>query len=496
MATGIATASFPARCAVAVVCGQHLVSQVYPAAVPLEAFVDGVVDLLNDDLRRRGEPGLDGSLAYELQRVNGTRLDVSKTLDELGIEDGATLVLAAAVEGDAFEPHYESLSTGLARFGRRIFLPVTAQTAAVTAMGILVMVATTIAALTAYVRSHNQSWLPSTVTTGIGVVVACGALWVWRWWPNRSDLLVGLGWSAVPLLTVGIAASAPGDLGAPHLFIAALLTAVFGLVGLAGGRGHVACTSAVVTLATVGAVVAGVAMFAHVSSRWIGMGVLVGLLVLLTSAPTLALWAARIRPPHFGSITGRDLFRRGDGLPIDAVAPVKDDGEDDVVGDTTPSGSAIAYAARRANGVLRGICVAAAVTLPLAVWVTLAPFQSHGGSAALLSGLFVLIFISRARAFADRVQAVALVCGAAAAVCTAVTRYVVDDVRSPMTLATGALILSAFAAAGLGAGLLVPATRFTPLVRVVTEWLELVAIVAALPLVAWIGGIFTWVRMH
>lgn len=54
MATGIATASFPARCAVAVVCGQHLVSQVYPAAVPLEAFVDGVVDLLNDDLRRRG----------------------------------------------------------------------------------------------------------------------------------------------------------------------------------------------------------------------------------------------------------------------------------------------------------------------------------------------------------------------------------------------------------------------------------------------------------
>ena len=108
----------------------------------------------------------------------------------------------------------------------------------------------------------------------------------------------------------------------------------------------------------------------------------------------------------------------------------------------------------------------------------------------------MLIFISRARAFADRVQAVALVCGAAAAVCTAVTRYVVDDVRSPMTLATGALILSAFAAAGLGAGLLVPATRFTPLVRVVTEWLELVAIVAALPLVAWIGGIFTWVRMH
>ena len=46
------------------------------------------------------------------------------------------------------------------------------------------------------------------------------------------------------------------------------------------------------------------------------------------------------------------------------------------------------------------------------------------------------------------------------------------------------------------AALLVPVTRFTPLVRMVVEWLELIAIVAALPLAAWIGGLFTWVRMR
>jgi hypothetical protein len=38
----MATVSFPARCAVAVVCGEHLVSQVYPAAVPVEVFLDDV----------------------------------------------------------------------------------------------------------------------------------------------------------------------------------------------------------------------------------------------------------------------------------------------------------------------------------------------------------------------------------------------------------------------------------------------------------------------
>ncbi len=43
---------------------------------------------------------------------------------------------------------------------------------------------------------------------------------------------------------------------------------------------------------------------------------------------------------------------------------------------------------------------------------------------------------------------------------------------------------------------MVPVTRFTPLVRMVAEWLELVAIVAALPLAARIGGLFAWVRMR
>ena len=114
----MAKVAFPARCAVAVVCGEHLVSQVYPASVPVEVFIDNIVELLNDELKRRGLAGLESGIGYELHKANGVRLDVTKTLDELGVEDGATLVLAPAVEGDSFEPQYESLSTGLARVGR------------------------------------------------------------------------------------------------------------------------------------------------------------------------------------------------------------------------------------------------------------------------------------------------------------------------------------------------------------------------------------------
>ena len=113
----------------------------------------------------------------------------------------------------------------------------------------------------------------------------------------------------------------------------------------------------------------------------------------------------------------------------------------------------------------------------------------------MLGGLFVLIFISRARSFADRRQAVSLVCGAAAAFCAGVARYVL--IEPPGTaLLWGGLLLIGFGAAGLGAALLVPVTPFTPLVRMVAEWLELLAIAIALPLAAWTGGLFAWVRMR
>ncbi|WP_319429085.1 type VII secretion integral membrane protein EccD [Mycobacterium sp. RTGN5] len=493
----MAKVSFPARCAVAVICGEHLVSQVYPASVPVEVFIDNVVELLNEELKRRGVPGLDPGIAYELNRANGTRLDVTKTLDELGVEDGSTLVLVPAQEGESFEPQYESLSTGLARAGKRLFAPVTADTAAHTAMAVLAMIALSVLGLGVHTRLHTDSVMPAVVTGAAGLLLAIGAGSIWRWWPQRTDLLSGFGLLAVPLLAVGFAAAAPGDVGAAHVFIATLAAAVLtvGVVTMTGR--HLTVAATVVTLCGAGGLVALARMWDSVPAQLLGMCSLIGLLLLLTLAPTFALWAARIRPPHFGSITGRDLFRRSDGLPVDTVTPVDDETEDEPNPDTTPSGAIITAAAQRANSVLTGICVATAIALPAAVWATLMPGRAKSNAAAVLAGLFVLIFISRGRAFADKRQAVALVCGAAAALSVGVIRYVLHEpADSGAALLWGTLALAIFAGAGLGAALLVPVTRFTPLVRMVAEWLELAAIVAAFPLAAWIGGLFTWVRMR
>lgn len=493
----MAKVSFPARCAVAVVCGEHLISQVYPASVPVEVFIDDIIELLNDELRRRGLPGLETGSGYELHRANGTRLDVTKTLDELGVEDGATLVLVPATAGDSFEPQYESLSTGLARAGKRLFAPVTADTAAHTAVAIAAMIALTVLTLGVRARMASDSLIPALVSGVAGLLSAGAVVIVWRWWPQRTDLLSGFGWITIPLLATAAGAAAPGPLAAPQLFIAGLAAALLtgALIAITGQ--HFTIASAVVTLCALGGAVSLTRMWRPVQAQWLGMCTLIVLLLLLSLAPTFALWTARIRPPHFGSITGRDLFRRTDGLPADAVSPVDEDAEEEPNPDNTPRGAAIAAAARRANHVLTGICVAAAAALPAAVWATLMPGRPKSVAAAVLAGLFILIFISRGRAFADKRQAVALVIGATAAICVGIAKYVMSaPATSGAALLWGTLALLAFAAAGLIAALLVPVTKFTPLVRMLTEWLELAAIVAALPLAAWIGGLFTWVRMR
>jgi type VII secretion integral membrane protein EccD len=489
--------AFPARCAIAVVCGEHLVSQVYPASVPVEVFVDNIVELLNDELKRRGLTGLESGVGYELQKANGVRLDVTKTLDELGVEDGATLVLVPMVEGDSFEPQYESLSTGLARIGRSLFYSVTAHTAAHTALAILALMSATLLGLALRNRIGSDSLAPSVVTGALGLLAVGGAGVVGRWWSKRGDLFDGFAWLSVPLLAVSLGAGAPGRLGAAHLFIAALAVGMLSSGVAVVTRRHINVAATIVTLCALGGVISAARMWQPIPAQWLGMCTLVILLFLLTLAPTIALWAARLRPPYFGSVTGRDLFRRSAGLPVDAVSPVDEAADDEVSPDTTPRGAQIAGGAVRANNVLTGICVAAGATLPAAVWATLMPGRSRSGAAAVLAGLFVLIFISRGRAFADKRQAIALVCGAAAAVSVCVIKYVLHEpATSSESLVWGALVLGAFGAAGLVAALLVPITRFTPLVRMVAEWLEIFAIIAALPLAAWIGGLFTWVRMR
>lgn len=501
--------AFPARCAVNISYDKHLCSQVFPAGIPVEGFFEGMVELFDADLKRKGFDGVAlPAGSYELHKINGVRLDINKSLDELGVQDGDTLVLVPRVAGESFEPQYESLSTGLAAMGRwlgrdggdRMFAQVTPLTAAHTAIAIIAMAISVVVALTLRARTFSDSLIPAAVAGGIAVPLVIGALVV-RWgWRERRDLFSGFAWLAVMALAVAGACAPPGELGAAHGLIGVVVV-ILGAIAIGvvtEKRWQTAIVTAVVTICGSLAAVAAVRMFRPASVQVLAICVLVALLVLVRMTPTIALWVARVRPPHFGSITGRDLFARREGMPVDTVSPVSEDDsedEDNELTDITARGAAIAASARLVNAVQVGICIGVSVVLPVAVWGVLTPGRSWAWLALLVAGLVVGIFITQGRGFAAKYQAVALVCGASAAVCAAILKYALAAPRNlPGGLVLPVVAVAAFAALGLAAALLVPATRFRPLIRLTVEWLEVLAMIVLLPAAAALGGLFSWLR--
>ncbi|TXI55181.1 type VII secretion integral membrane protein EccD [Mycolicibacter arupensis] len=525
-----AKVAFPARCAVSLAYDKHLVSQVFPAGIPVEEFFEGMVELLDEDLRHHGFDGValpPGS--YELHKVNGVRLDITRSLDDLGVQDGDTLVLVPVVGGDSFEPQYESLSSALAATARRLgaqpeircqecghkadeqtvarllkvkvdrmFAPVTALTAAHTAVGLMALAVVVLSALAVRARMFSDSWLPAAAMTGLGALLTLGAAVIRRNWPARDDLFSGFGWLAVLALSCAALCAAPGALGSPHLMIGLTVLAL-GAIGLSVLlRAQTAVATAIVTGAGIGGAVALARMWHPVSPPVIGICTLLGLLILLRMSPTIALWVARVRPPYFGSITGRDLFARRANMPIDTVSPVTpedgEDDEDDLV-DISARGAAIAASARLINAVQVGMCVAIAATLPIAVWMVLTPGAPRQRGAVALCGLVAGLFITQGRGFAGRVQAIALVGGACAAVLTGIVKYALASPGdTPAGFLWPAAAIAVFAGLGVAAGLLVPETKFVPWIRLAVEWLEVLAFIVVGVLGAWLGGLFVWVR--
>jgi type VII secretion integral membrane protein EccD len=509
---------------------KHLVSQVFPAGIPVEEFFEGMVELLDEDLRHHGFDGValpPGS--YELHKVNGVRLDITRSLDDLGVQDGDTLVLVPVVGGDSFEPQYESLSSALAATARRLgaqpeircqecghkadeqtvarllkvkvdrmFAPVTALTAAHTAVGLMALAVVVLSALAVRARMFSDSWLPAAAMTGLGALLTLGAAVIRRNWPARDDLFSGFGWLAVLALSCAALCAAPGALGSPHLMIGLTVLAL-GAIGLSVLlRAQTAVATAIVTGAGIGGAVALARMWHPVSPPVIGICTLLGLLILLRMSPTIALWVARVRPPYFGSITGRDLFARRANMPIDTVSPVTpedgEDDEDDLV-DISARGAAIAASARLINAVQVGMCVAIAATLPIAVWMVLTPGAPRQRGAVALCGLVAGLFITQGRGFAGRVQAIALVGGACAAVLTGIVKYALASPGdTPAGFLWPAAAIAVFAGLGVAAGLLVPETKFVPWIRLAVEWLEVLAFIVVGVLGAWLGGLFVWVR--
>jgi type VII secretion integral membrane protein EccD len=488
----MATATFPALCEVVIICdGTHTVSQVLPAGVPIVKFIDNIHDSINMELAERAIDQLPAA-DYRLNRIDGVRLDSSRTLQELGVTNGQALVLTPAEEGDSYEPQYEQLSTGLARVGKQLIGQVSAAVATNVALVILTAIAVVIAALSVRARTFTDGLAAASTTAAVGATLVLMAVLTVRWWPRQHRIIDALVWQGSALATVAAYMVAPGRLGAPQLMLAGVV-AVVAAAGIARWTGrHVSAAAAVITLAAIGAVSVAARMWSAVPAQWLGLITLLTLLVALFYAERVALRVCRVRPPYFGSVTGDDIFATDKGMPLDTVAPVDDTGRD-----PSPTGVQLADTALRVHAVLSGICWGLAAMLPVAVWATLAPGHDKAWAAALVCVLFVVIYISRGRAFMAWRQAVALVMGAVGAVLAGTVKYALHyDAANTAQFAAAVAALLVFALCGLAAAVIVPQARYHPPVRLFVEWLEITAIVFTVPLMAWLSGLLAWIRLR
>lgn len=487
----MATAAFPALCEVAIICdGKHVVSQVLSADVPIVKFIDDIRDSINIELGDRGIAPLPAA-DYRLTRIDGVHLNPARTLQELGVTNGQTLMLVPAEEGDSYEPQYEQLSTGLARVGKQLIGQVTADVAVRVALVILASVAVVIAALGLRARTFTDGLVPAGITAAVGALLVVMAATTARWWPAEHRIVDALAWQGGGLATAAAYMVAPGRLGAPQLMLAGVV-AVVGAAGVARWTGrHASAAAAVITVVVLGGISVAVRMWRAVPAQWLGLITLLTLLVGLFYAERVALRVCGVRPPYFGSITGGDIFATDKGMPLDTVAPV-----DDTKRDPSPTGAELADAALRVHAVLSGICWGLAALLPAAVWATLAPGRDKAWAAALVCVLFVIIYISRGRAFVAWRQAVALVLGAVAAVLAGVVKYVLHYGGADATVFAAAVaVVLVFGLCGLAAAVIVPQARYHPPVRLFVEWLEIAAIVITVPLMAWLSGLLAWIRL-
>lgn len=465
----------------------HVVSQVIPAEVPILKFIDRLRDSINEELSMRGEAPLPAA-NYELRTCGGTRLDSRRTLRELGATTADCLQLAPAEKGAAYVAQYEQLSTGLARLGKKLITAVTTEIAAKAAMAVLALAVLVIIALGLRARTFTDASLPYIVTGTVGVLLATLAFATSRWWPDQLVIVDSLAWLACATLTVFGYMFAPGKLGAPQLLLAGLAAVVTSAATARLTGRHITAATAIVTVCVVAAISAGVRMWRAVPGQWLGLVTLVILLLLVFSTERIALRACGIRPPNFGSITQRDIFARIKGLSIETVAAI-----DDSETDPTPTGEQIADSALRVADVMAGILTGCALVLPVAIWSVVIPEAENTWMALLIAALFVLIFISRGRAFVAWRQAVPLVIGACVAALAVIVKYALHyPGGNTVVYAACSLAALTFALCGLAAATIVPNTRFFPPLRVFVEWLEIGAITVSIPLMGWMTGLYWW----
>ncbi|SIK92628.1 type VII secretion integral membrane protein EccD [Mycobacteroides abscessus] len=452
----------------------------------LVAVVEDLKKEITKELHRRRLPGFKPRTTYTLCGSDAKPLDLQKTLDQLGIEDGDSLWLLPEAVTERHERVIERPSTAVARSADEQFQIVNADVARR-------MASWGTAALTGWTEIilarlwwETGSWIPA-VASALIAAALIGAAWVATGSidESRRQIADALGWTSVIALVAAAAMAIPGRPGGWHIAAGAgaLVLAVI-LLELITGRYPAAVSFGV----TAGLIVAAVAIAVaglHMQPERIAVVLLTVVIALVTFAANIGGLFSGVPMPSFGSRQNREVYERAPGAPKKSVSPVP-------TGQII-TGAQVAQWAKRGTLTATGTILAASVTLVLACRWSVVPGDWR--FAFYTVGLCVVALVW-SQSLIDRVQSVSLACAAVAGIAVVIGRYA----AAPNPAAVGTTLLcaglvAALAVAVLLAGLWMPEAKLkAPIRRVVMGLNLLLTVVLTVPWMLWLTNVYFTIR--
>ncbi|MGF6887270.1 type VII secretion integral membrane protein EccD [Nocardia sp. GP40] len=480
------TAAEPELCRVSVIGGNTQLDVGLPSAIPVASFIGELVELIESRNPDPGDTEEDaGSLEtqhWTLARLGREPISPNRTLTEAEVFDGELLVLRAvgAKETPAL---FDDVIDAVSRLTADSFRGWTPQAARWTGL-VAAVVATVIAMLLlAGGRAEGEGLAAPFIALGVGLAaMVAAAIAVRRYGDALSATWLSLA-GLVLMFTAG-ALFIPGSLGSPRVLLGFCVTL---LVATAGYRATgVAATlfSAAITVSIFGAIAAAVHMIWDPALPKIASGLLVGALVVVSSVPRLSAVLARLPVPPVPTAGG--AIDPADHEPRPTIEGIG------AIGATAlPSAIGLGRRAKAANEYQTGVLTGCTLAGVVGAVGSADPLGGAHWPGIALAAVASIILALRGRSFADLTQAGALIAGGAVTFVATTAGVALGD-SSARLLAVGLLLL--FAAAVVVFGIIGPHLEITPVMRRLSELFEYALIIAVIPLVLWIMGVYGMAR--
>jgi len=449
---------------VTIVAPQTRIDLALPSDVPL-------IDLLPTVLRYAGEHLADdraGREGWVLSRLGGPALDSDRSPEQLEVRDGELIYLRPR-GADLPEPVFDDV----------------------------------VDAVATATQDRVGRWQPATsrlfgLAAGVVTLLAGAVMVLFAGPPQLASAVVGLGTAVVGLAAAIVLARAVGDsrTGVVFAVVALVYSGVGGLLILAGdseltelGAPHVLVAGIAVmvvsAIATVG-VADGVAVF--VGSSVAALALCLGAVVCLAWRATPASAAAVVVTLVFAAVPLLPMISyRLAGLPIPSVPTAAEDLKTDV---ETVQGARVLALSDRSDEFLAGFLSALGLT---AVCASLALTITGGLAGVVLASVLGLLMLVRARWFIGIRQRLPLLIGGALGLgVVTVDRFLAASQTVRLSVGLGTVLVVAvltIAYAVVGS-----ARRRSPIWGRLLDIVEMVLVLAVVPLALWATGLYGWIR--